>query len=650
VGAMEAVAEIVSDIKPASLEASLFLENFIRNDPDNAAILYTELKKAGVKTASLKSILETGIVQPNEINAVDLIAGLGRRLGQDSGILNIRTAAVKEGLARKFPAGKKLPIEDSFTRHETARYFEDYAVHPILHEWLDRMTKPSHRGFDIISHGISAVKMASFYNPLFLPMYDVFQSAMLGTIKPHMALTGIGGVLGGIPGAAVGFATGEAITRTISKGFYHSIKKTPLYYKAISGGMASQPFPNPFTSFLEMKEHIKTSLAPQKGQLWASAISNGVELSKALVGVEMYKRYTNGERMWKVIAGNPASQLTKQLYNTSWGVAWQLDRGVRMGNYIWLRQGSKFRDAMGHTEAAQLTALANADYASVPAGTRKVMNLGFYTPTFKIAMGNFYAGMIGAAIKGVGRGTDFALRGVFKTERMSKRDKVLAWGMFNTMAIGLGVHTFMISQGFKTVIPFVKYKRPTVTEEGEQDIVVNFSSPANLFFKYAFRVYNSLFTASPSPKLKRLFNSFKWEFTPLLRVASNMIDNRDDSGDPITLTTDTDTEAMWKMTKYTLYNTVQMAKLFSPDQNTVEARTALAREAGQLFELATAPFIFSYLKDPDAQIAASQINKMRSTFMDDMASGRISLEDLDSHLEVLINKTIDILETRGLLK
>ena len=68
------------------------------------------------------------------------------------------------------------------------------------------------------------------------------------------------------------------------------------------------------------------------------------------------------------------------------------------------------------------------------------MNLPFYTPTFKIAMGNFYAGMIKAAIKGVGRGTDFALGGVFKTEKMSKRDKVLAWGLFNTMAIGLGVH------------------------------------------------------------------------------------------------------------------------------------------------------------------------------------------------------------------
>jgi len=668
---IDAVAEVVRKIKPATLEASLFLENFIRNTPDEAAQFYLGLLREGreglitkINSLSLRDIIDNGVPIEN-INAVDLVSGLGRRLGQDSGILNIRSAAIKEGLARKFSSGKDVRITESPFARSEARYFEDYIVHPILNEWLTRMTRPTWKAFDMLSHGISAVKMASFYNPLFLPMYDLFQAGMIGALKPHGLLTAVGGTIGGIPGAAVGFVTAELATRTISRGMYHSLAKTPLYFHALSAGISSKPFPNPFTSFLEVKEHLKVSLAPQKGQLWASAISNGVEISKALVGVEMYKRYTNGERMFKILAGNPASQLTKQLYNLSHGIAWQLDRGVRMGTYIWLRQGKgfkdvkfgekrpilgKFRDAMGHVEAAQLAALTHGDYAGVPVSTRKALNIPLYTPTFKIAMGKFYLAMTKAAIKGVGRGTDLALGGVFKTEKMSKRDKVLAWGMFNTMAIGLGFHTFMISQGFQTVIPFVKYKRPTVTEEGAQDIVTNFSTPANLLFKIAFRVYNSLFTASPSPKLKRLVNSFKWEFTPLLRVANNMVGNRDDSGDPITLTTDTDIEAMWKMTKYALYNTVQMAKLFSPDQNTVKARIALKNEAGQLFELATLPFMFSYLKDPDAQIAESQINKMRSTFMDDMSTGRISLEDLDSHLDVLINKIIDILETKGLLK
>jgi len=669
---IDAIVEIVAKAKPATFEASLFLENFIRNTPDKAAGFYLNLLKEETKggrlilktnSLSLRDIIEHG-VPLEEINAVDLIAGLGRRLGQDSGILNIRSAAIKEGLAKKFSSDKEVKITESPFARSEARYFEDYVVHPILNSWLTRMSRPGWKAFDIISHGIAAVKMNSFVNPLFLPMYDIFQSAMLGSLKPHMVGTAIGGIIGGIPGAALGFAAGEAVTLTLAKGFYHSIAKTPLYFHALSGGLSSKPFPNPLSSFTDMKNHIKVSLTPRVGQLFASAISNGVELSKAVVGLEAYKRYQTGDRMFKIIAGLPPFQVIKQMYNLSHGIAWQLDRGVRMANYIWLRQGKGFKEikfpkegegtifrtAMGHIEAAQLTALANADYAAVPSMTRKILNIPFFTPTFKIAMAKFYKDMIVATIKGVGRGADLTLKGIFKTEKMSKRDKVLAWGMFNTMAIGLGLHMYMISQGFKTVVPFVKYKRPTITDEGPQDIVTNFSAPSNLFIKYAFRIYNSLFRASPTPELRRLVNSFKWEFTPLLRVAGNMVDNRDDSGDAIVLTTDSRLEGYVKLTKYALLNTVQLIKLIEPDQSGVEARRALAKEAGQLHAIATAPFVFNYLKDPDAQIAQSQINQMETTFWNDVKEGRISFTDIDAHALVLIDKINDILETRGLIR
>ncbi len=669
---IDAVAEVVGKIKPASFEASLFLENFIRNTPDEAASFYLGLLEEGrggrivpkISSLSLKDIIEHG-VSPDQINAVDLIGGLGRRLGQDSAILNVRSAAIKEGLAKRFKSGKDVGITESPFARSDARYFEDYVTHPILNEWLGRMTRPGWKAFDIISQGVSTVKMASFYNPLFLPMYDIFQSGMLGSLKPHLTGAGIGGAIGGIPGAALGFVAGEAVTLTLAKGFYHALAKTPLYFHALSGGLSSKPFPNHLHTFRDAQVHLKESLAPVKGQLWAAAISNGVELSKAVVGLEAWKRYQQGERAWKLFNGLPPQQVLKQAYNLSHGIAWQLDRGVRMANYIWLRQGKgfkeikfgekrpikgKLRDAMGHMEAAQTAALFNADYASVPAPTRKILNLGLYTPTFKIAMGKLYFNMISSAIKGIGRGTDLALGGIFNTSKMTKKEKVQAWGLLNTAAIGMGFHLYMISQGFKTEIPFVKYKRPTVTGEGPQDIVSNYSNPGNLWIKYAFRIYNSLFRASPTPELKRLVNSFKWEFTPLLRIAGNMADNMDDSGDAIVLTTDTKFQGRMKLLKYALLNGAAMAKLVEPDRRTVEARTALANEMGQLFAIATAPFVFSYLKDIDSEVATSQINQMQTSFTNDIRDGRISFEDIDSHTLVLMDKINDILEQRGLIR
>lgn len=680
---IDAVAEVVGKIKPASFEASLFLENFIRNTPDEAAAFYLGLLEEGkggkivprISSLSLKDIIENG-VSPDQINAVDLIGGLGRRLGQDSAILNVRSAAIKEGLAKRFKSGKDVGITESPFARSDARYFEDLVVHPILNEWLGRMTRPGWKAFDIISNGISTVKMASFANPIFLPMYDIFQSAMLGAIKPHMVGAAIGGAVGGIPGAIAGFAAGEAMTLTLAKGFYHALAKTPLYYHALSGGLSSKPFPNPLHTFRDAQIHLKESLSPVKGQLWAAAISNGIELSKAVIGVEAVKRYKQGERAWKIFNGLPPQQVLKQAYNLSHGIAWQLDRGVRMGTYIWLRQGQggkfsfkdpaavlrdvkfgekkrlrdRFRDPMGHMEAAQLAALAHGDYASVPSTTRKMLNIPLYTPTFKIAMGKFYLDMIKSTIKGVGRGTDLALGGIFNTSKMTKTEKALAWGLLNTAAIGMGIHLYMISQGFETVIPFVKYKRPTVTGEGPQDIVTNFSNPGNMWIKYAFRIYNSLFRASPTPELKRLFNSFKWEFTPLFRIGSNMVENMDDSGDAIVLTTDTKFEGRMKLLKYALLNSIQLAKLVEPDQRTVEARTALANEMGQLFALATAPFIFSYLKDIDSEIATSQVNQMETSFRNDIRDGRISFEDMDSHALVLMEKINDILEQKGLVR
>lgn len=272
------------------------------------------------------------------------------------------------------------------------------------------------------------------------------------------------------------------------------------------------------------------------------------------------------------------------------------------------------------------------------------MNLFLFTPTFKIAMAKFQTEMVRSALKGAYK----MPAGLFgKDVKMSAREKKMATGLFYTGAILTGYHLYMLSQGFEVEEPFVKYKRSTVTEEGPKDIVVSFSNPANLYIKYWNRIKNSL-SASPEPAITRLYNSFRWELTPAARIAENVIvKNRDDSGDPIVLSTDSPKDQFYKQLKYTIFNVAAMSQALVPDEDEVRARDELANDTGKLFELATRPFTMRYLKDPVIVIGNAQIQKLISSFQRDLREGRIAPEDSEKHASELWRK-IEAIRERSL--
>jgi len=635
-------------LKQVTPEAALWLEKRLIEDPQSAALALHRMVEQGKQKIDLPNLIDTGIINSADINILDIAGFLGKRLGEDIAQMDVRTAALKEGLAKKREKGVTggTGFSGRWVRPPMkARMWRGLVVDKTLNAWIQRLVTPRSRGIEILQRGIGLIKMSAFYNPLFLPMYDVIQAGMIGALRPHFALSTLGGVYGGPIGAAAGAIAAESATRTLSRGFWHMMKQSDLYFEA-EPLISSTPFPNPVADFTGAVNNLSRNVSFRKGQLAAAALSHGVELITDVPGLRVGKEFkagkglSTGERTLKTMTGLSPIKLMKDLYQISWGTAWTLDRGVRMSTYLWLKNRG-----FSHKEAGAMSARVHGDYASVPEETRRFLNVPFFTPTFKIAMGKLQLEMMTSATKGITGGpkawldvVQTAVGNSPGSRKLSKREAQMAAGVLWTGATLLGQHLFMLANGFETDEMFVKYKRKTMTEEGPQELIVTTPTPANLYIKYANRVMNA-FSAGPQPALKSLANSFQWEITPAFRVASNMFNNKDDNNEPIVLATDSTIEKVWKYTKYALWNTMQILKFLypegAPEEEQQKAQLALSKEAGQLFEMSTRPFTFRYIKDKESMIIANKISRLQRDFIRNIREGRIRPDNVDEHAQRL---------------
>lgn len=646
---LNAALPIVTKLKNGTPEAFLWMSSLMKQDVAKSAevlariipldILKSKKVDFSKHRIDFESILKTGIVKPEELNIVDIMTMLGRRTGKDIGMLDVRSAMVKDGLAKKLAKGEHIPFGSQWSHApDNATFFKNYAVHPVSKMWLTKMFKPENKGLSILDKGIAHVKMHQFFNFLFLPMYDIVQASIV-SLRPHLAGTAIGTAFGGPLGGAAGFLAAEAVTGRLFRGMSHVLKMTPEY-TAIEPILSSTPFNNPFNSFRKSMKGVKNTLAPRKGHLVASALSNGVEL----LGIGRAKRrLSNGERALKVMASMPVD-LFSNFYNLSWGTAWLLDRGVRMSTYLELK-----RRGFTRVEAAQTASRFHADYAGTPLETRKVLNRFAFTPTFKIEMAKTQLEMIISAIKGIRKGpkgwADIA-RATFGgkgTKVLTPREAQMASSLFYAGAALYAFHLYMQSQGFDTETFANKYSRSTLTDEGPKDLVITAPNPLNLYIKYWDRVKDS-FSAGPNTAAKGLFNRFKWEITPIFRVGMNWLNNKDDSGDPIILNTDSNIMKIYKSAKYLALNSYQALGLIGGDEEQAEARKKLAEETSNMFSVMSSPFTFAYTKDPDLVIGQSKINKLMRQFSQDIKENRIAPDDIPAHSNRLLEQMNEIIE------
>ncbi|MBA7546161.1 hypothetical protein ES705_38544 [subsurface metagenome] len=296
----------------------------------------------GRTTITVKDLVDTGIITRQEADIRVIIGEYCDRMGRKYALGKIFENAEKEGLIKSAAERPDWPTARIIIKgqHVSIPQLRGKRLDPFF---SDIITDFFGREQVTLGGIFGVVKMMQFYNPLFMPMYDVWQSAAAGMIVTPKA------------------------PKYMLQGIKDSIKKTDNYWVAFENGTFSKPFVIPYDKFeYQFKEAMKDNKL-------------GDFIKKAALP-------TNWIPM---------------LYTASWHTAWKLDETVRMMTFNMLKD-----QGMSDREAGQLSALFHSDYASVPPRTRKMLNKIFFTPTFKITMSKLYLNMLkgGAKVLTKGKG------------------------------------------------------------------------------------------------------------------------------------------------------------------------------------------------------------------------------------------------------
>ncbi len=330
----------LKDAKFVHIPYNIWFEKMLKDDPVRGLKILKVMAAKKRRTYKIQNLLDIrpGILNKEDIRLTDIIDSYSRRAGKDLSLLNIVNSAKDEGLAKIYKKSKGY--EKNFgAAPTTAPILKGYQLHQTLRDWISETTRNSNR-LGVLARGLNIAKMAAFANPLFLPMYDLIQSTMLG--------------------ATLSLKTPLHFAKAIKDYFTFSQD----WQEANILGMTSTPYNNPLGSHKAM---INSAL--KTGGEWAD-----------------------------LVKGLFTPHILRSAYNLSWKTAWTLDNIVRMASYNYLRD-----KGFSRIEAAQKAALFHGDYASVPSGTRRTLNKVFFTPTFKIAMGKLYGTMIRDAGKAIMR-------------------------------------------------------------------------------------------------------------------------------------------------------------------------------------------------------------------------------------------------------
>ena len=312
------------------------------SDPILRAKIMSILPHWGRTTITVKDLVDTGIITRKDADIRNIIGEYSDRMGRKYALGKIFENAEKEGLIKSQAEKPDWPTARITVKgeHLSIPQLRGKRLDPFFSDVITSFFSKGQVGMGGV---FGIIKMAQFYNPLFMPMYDVLQAAAVGVF------------LNPVKGAEY-----------IAKGIKDSFLKTDNYWRAYENGTMSKPFVIPYDKFeYQFTEAMKDN-------------KMGDFIKKAALP-------TNWIPM---------------LYTASWHTAWKLDETVRMMTFNYLQD-----KGMTDREAGQMAALFHSDYSSVPPATRKMLNKVFFTPTFKITMGKLYLNMLKGGVNVLKKGT-----------------------------------------------------------------------------------------------------------------------------------------------------------------------------------------------------------------------------------------------------
>jgi hypothetical protein len=431
-------------------------------------------KILGRKTVSTEMLIDLMERQGISVatDARELQANYIKYLGEKMVYHKLLDTIKSEGLAYKFmelPPDKKHYKDVS----KIVPDFVNYVVHPRIAEYFERYNHSIERG-DVWKF-MALTKMFQFYNPLFLSVYDIIQSAM--AIGPKMLIR----------------------PKYLKEAWLDVKNRSDNYYQSMNNGTFSVPFIN---RFINWKETLKKNL---------DKFDSGERIGINLLGKRLAKDLS---------PKHPLAALTKltsrgvmEFYTANWNIAWTGDRIIRQATYNYMTKERGYSPL----EAAQTAAKFHGDYASVPRSTRRVLNNIFFTPTFKIAMYKLYSRMLSDSFK--------SAKDILKEHKLPTGPKAAyAMGLFWTMAL-MGGMDLLLTQGmgFERQTFGRRYYKEAVIDGERKEMVWTFAHPGNVWARHWERFIK------PKPGVENFImnrlKGVKWEAHPVWALAYELAFN-----------------------------------------------------------------------------------------------------------------------------
>lgn len=547
----------LSQLKYVHIPLRLWFEDVFKDRADFKSII-------GRKSPSLRAFVDEGYIKPEQVDVRDMMANYARYVESQLAMQDIIDAGKAEGLIHS--RGTKGTEDWVNPPSKIAGFLPGYKVHPALADAVE-----SYFG-NIIQAGsigrvLATVKMFQFYNPIILPMYNVYQQVMSGSIKSGM-------------------------DRIAVQAFQDIVQRSPEYFKAYDNGLFSQPYNNPYESF------IKDLAIAKQGK------SNATFIEKALKRANEYQK--NPKEAYGDIAKLPG-----QLYSLSWNTAWKMDKFTRMTAYRTLME-----KGLSSRDAAQTVAKFFGDYAGVPPKTRKLLNKILFTPTFEISTNKLYMEMIKSAVN-VTRGKD-----------KSEVGKRFAKGLLYTSAIVIGYDQFMTrGLGFERQDFGRRYYKNADTDEGPKEVVVTLSNPANMWLRYWYDLSPNDLPTNMWDKASRFIGN---RAHPILRLPFLVAANSDEVGNEVYNPFDPLPIQLMDQGKFILSRTVRATELIpgmaSNEVDRKKAYQALLTSTNLLTAQVVDKLAFTYIRNIKSQRDINAIKNFQRMYK---KAVKINMEDID---------------------
>jgi len=277
------------------------------------------------------------IFDPQTFDVRTIMSNYANMVGISRGLGRVFNAAKNDGLIIPDAMADSLPNYGSAPLELQLR-FPELKGKQIHNAFLERLKDLTQRESTELGRLFGYTKIMAFYNPVFLPAYDLWQASWVGSIRS--------------------LKTPLHVARAIKSSF----KKDTTYYEASEAGAFSHPYTPPFVDFMrDMRKHIHAPI---------------------------YEKLAARAKEFK----DPYHSIDT-LYRPVWDMAWAGDQAIRMITYNYLKDKGFSPEVAG-----QMTAYFHADYARIRPPARKVLNKIFFTPSFKYVMSHLQANMVKSSI------------------------------------------------------------------------------------------------------------------------------------------------------------------------------------------------------------------------------------------------------------